>query len=109
MKNDVHTMETAVGPVKEAIDNKTGTMIVFRFPSVAKELFDSVENLPMHLMVGPVQKREGEIYTIQNGTYCTKEELELFDYLANKGVDVFFQVVPDMKRIDWKDIRGKLL
>ena len=108
MKNDVHTIDTAIDVIKSAITNDVGTMIVFRFPLIAKDLFDRIEDLPKSLMVGPVQKREGAL-TIQDGTYCSKEELEAFDYLDQKGVDVFFQVVPDMKRIDWKSIRNKML
>jgi len=108
MKNDVFTLDTAIETIKTAVTNDVSTMIVFRFPLIAKDLFEKIENLPKSLMVGPVQKRDDAL-TVQNGTYCTKEELLMFDELAKAGVDVFFQVVPDMKRLDWDEVRGKLL
>lgn len=108
MKNEVFTQEDAIEPIKAAIKDNVGTMIVFRFPTIAKHIFDSVPDLPKMLMIGPVQKRNGCV-TVQDGTYMTKEEVEVCRYLAEeKQVDVFFQVVPDMKRLDWKDVKNKL-
>ncbi len=108
MKNEAFTLQNAIEPICKAIQDDIGTMIVFRFPSIAKALFDQIEDLPKSLMVGPVQKRDNA-KTIIDGTYCTQEELEIFDHLYNKGIDVHFQVVPDMKKTQWKDIREKML
>ena len=107
MKNEVFTVDNSFEPIQKAVSDDSSTMVVFRFPVVAKEIFDHVEGLPKNLMVGPVQKRD-DATTIIDGTYCTKEEMSVFDYLEDHHqVDVFFQVVPDMKRTEWKDIRNK--
>lgn len=109
MKNDVYSVQDSIEPIKKAVSDNVGTMVVFRFPPIAKTLFDSIEDLPKTLMIGPVQKKEGvETYTIQDGTFCTREDLEIFKYLTEeKGVEVFFQIVPDMKRTDWKTVAAK--
>jgi len=107
MKNEVFTVDDAIEPIKAAMEDKVGTMIVFRFPVIAKELFDKIEGLPKSVMVGPVVNRDNTI-TVQSGTYLSQEEIEALTYLHEKGVEVYFQTVPDMKRIDFKDFKSKL-
>ena len=53
MKNEVYTVDQAADPIREAINSKVGTMIVFRFPAIARTLFDQVPELPKSLMIGP--------------------------------------------------------
>ena len=59
------------------------------------------------LMIGPVQKRDDTI-TVQDGTYLTRSEIDDLDYLDAKGIEIFFQVVPDMKRIEFKEFKNKI-
>lgn len=107
MKNEVFAFKDAIEPIKAAINDNVGTMIVFRFPTIGKDLFDAVEGLPKSFMIGPVVKRDDTV-TVQNGTYLTKEEIEACAYLDEKGVDVHFQTVPEMKRIEFKEFKSKL-
>ena len=104
MKNDVYTVEEAIDPIREAIADKVGTMIVFRFPTIARILFEQIEELPKSLMIGPVQKRDNTM----DGTYLTAQEIADLDVLDTKGIEIFFQVVPDMKRIEYKDFKNKM-
>lgn len=108
MKNEVYNVQDSIAVVSKAITSDVSTMVVFRFPNIAKTLFDNIEALPKFLMVGPVQKSDNS-FKVQEGTYCTHDDFVMFDDLKEKGVDVFFQVVPDNKRIDWKDISSKML
>ena len=105
MKNEVYTVDQAADPIREAINSKVGTMIVFRFPAIARTLFD--QELPKSLMIGPVQKRDNTI-TVQDGTYLTKEEIADLDDLNSRGIEIFFQVVPEMKRIEFKEFKNKI-
>ena len=69
MKNEAVTVEDSIEPIQKAIKDKVGTMIVFRFPMIAKTLFDQIDNLPKSLMIGPVQKQTDQAVTVQAGTY----------------------------------------
>lgn len=106
MKNEALTLQEAIEPIKAAIADSVGTMIVFRFPKIAKELFEQIEELPKTLMVGPVQKRDDTV-TVMDGTYLTKDEVEALDALHNQGIRVFFQVVPGMKCIEFNEFKQK--
>ena len=107
MKNEVFTFENAIEPIKAAMNDKVGTMIVFRFPTIGKQLFDAIDDLPKSFMIGPVVKRDDTV-TVQEGTYLSQEEIDACAYLAEKGVDVYFQTVPQMKRIEFKEFQSKL-
>lgn len=108
MKNEAFTLEDSIEPIKAAIQDNVGTMIVFRFPEIAKELFDRIGDLPQWLMIGPVQKTDDADVTVMNGTYLSAAQIEALNHLDEKGVEIFFQVVPDMKRIDYKEFKNKL-
>ena len=108
MENEAVSVKDAIEPIKKAIDDNVGTMIVFRFPLIAKTLFDQIDNLPKSLMIGPVQKQSELAVTAQPGTYLEQNEIEALDQLDQRGIEVHFQVVPDMKRISFKEFKSKL-
>jgi len=108
MTINVYTHEESIEHIKAAVVDNVSTMVVFRFPTTAKYLFDNVPDLPKVVMVGPCQMRPG-CKTIMNGTYVSDEEIEVIKELVEeRGVEVYFQVVPDMPRLDWKDVKNKL-
>ena len=42
------------------------------------------------------------------GTHLTKEELDSVESLHEKGVEVYFNAVPERERADWEDVRKKI-
>ncbi len=102
MKNDVYTLQDALEPIRKALHDDTGTMIVFRFPEIARDLFDALADLPPSLMIGPVQKRD-QTLTVCDGTYLTREEITLLHALYLRGIEIFFQAVPGNRRIEFQD------
>ncbi|MDO4378461.1 MAG: PTS sugar transporter subunit IIB [Erysipelotrichia bacterium] len=105
IKNEVHTVETAIEPIKQAMNDNVGTLIVFRFPEIARELFDKIADLPKSLMVGPVQKQTNDAVQVNIGTFLTATQFENLSYIKKeKGVDVYFQTVPGMKKVSWEEV-----
>ncbi|MEA5017452.1 MAG: PTS sugar transporter subunit IIB [Erysipelotrichaceae bacterium] len=108
MKISVYSHDNCAESLIEAIDSKMSVMIVFRFPTTIKRIFELVPDLPKSVMVGPVQMRAG-CKEVQLGTYLSLEELEIVkDFVENKGVDIYFQVIPDQKRLSWNDVKNKV-
>lgn len=107
-KIEVFSTENYIEAVTNAVSDNLNTMLVFRFPTVAKLLFDTVEGLPKEMMVGPCQiVNEGDI-EVNTGSFVSKEYAEIFNYLKDEyDVNTFFQPVPDMKRVDWEDVKSK--
>lgn len=108
-KIEVFSTQNFVEPLKKAVEDKLNTMVVFRFPPIAKMVFDAVEGgMPNEMMVGPCQIVNPGDPEINTGAFVSKEYAEIFNYLADeKGVETFFQPTPDMKRVDWKNVRSK--
>jgi len=109
MVNEVFTVADSIEPIKKAVKDDVSTMVVFRFPSIAKQLFDSIDDLPKSLMVGPVQKQTADAVEVNIGSFISKADGEILRYLHDeKGVDVHFQITPAMKRISWTDAAKSL-
>lgn len=109
MVNEAFTVEEAFEPIRKAITDNVSTMVVFRFPSVAKALFDQIPELPKSLMIGPVQKQTDDAVEVNIGSFISKADGEILRYLHDeKGVDVHFQITPSMKRISWQDAAKSL-
>ena len=109
MKARVYTIDNCIEKIREAINNETPTLILFKSPLVAKELYAKLEKLPKSLMVGPISKKTGG-KEANFGTYLTKEEVEAVEHLVvEKKVDVYFQILPDQKRFGWDDVKVKLM
>lgn len=108
-KIEVFSTSNFADALKVAIADKLSTMVVFRFPPIAKLVYDAVkgEGLPKELMVGPCQVTEGS-KEVNTGAFVSKEYAEVFNYLESTyGVETYFQPVPDMKRVDWKNIKSE--
>lgn len=108
-KIEVFSTQNYADAVKTAATDKLNTMIVFRFPPIAKMVYDTLagENVPKEMMVGPCQVTEGAV-EVNTGAFVSKAYAEVFNYLLDTyGVETYFQPVPDMKRVDWKDIKSK--
>ena len=107
-KIEVFNTNNFIEPLKKAIDDNLNTMVVFRFPTIAKFVYDSVISLPKEMMVGPCQKVNESDIEVNTGSFVGKEYADIFNYLSEKyEVNTFFQPVPDMKMVDWKDINYK--
>lgn len=108
-KIEVFSTSNYADAVKTAATDKLNTMIVFRFPTIAKMVYDTLngENVPSEMMVGPCQVTEGS-QEVNTGSFVSKEYAEIFNYIEDKyHIETYFQPVPDMKRVDWKDIKSK--
>ena len=108
MKISVYTHENCKEGLVEALSSKMSVMVVFRFPTTIKTIFDLVPELPKSVMIGPVQMRNG-CKEIQLGTYLSQEEIEVVrHYVENEGIDIHFQVIPDQKRLSWNNVKDKV-
>ena len=107
MKGDVFTTEEAIPQVKEALTSSKNVLVLASSPIYYPDLFDNVEGLPKSVNIGPMSKRDGTTEIIY-GTHLTKEELDAVDALDQKGVEVYFNAVPERERAEWHDVKEKI-
>lgn len=107
MTGEVYSGEEAVTPVKEALTNNKNVLVLASSPIYYPNLFDKVEGLPKSVNIGPMSKRDLTTEIIY-GTHLTKEELDSVESLYEKGVEVYFNAVPERERADWVDVRKKI-
>lgn len=95
---EVETVEKAADQIKAAQADDSKTLILFRYPKIAKLLFEDDElDLPQFLNVGPMSSRE-DTKRITFFSNLLNEEIEELQFLIDKGVDVYFQQVPGEKK-----------
>ena len=107
MTGDVYNGDEAVAPVKEALTNNKNVLVLASSPIYYPNLFDKVEGLPKSVNIGPMSKRD-QTTEIIYGTHLTKEELDSVESLHEKGVEGYFNAVPERERADWEDVRKKI-
>lgn len=80
--------------------------LIARSPVTFKKLYEAGADLPKEaqkLNVGPMSERPGAKSVAPNAN-VTKEELDSFNFLADKGMTIEFQLVPDSKKTTLKEV-----
>lgn len=105
---EVYSPEEAMEPICKALDDSTGTLVLVSSPMYLPKLYDEIPRLPKSANIGPMSKRGGTKEAIFE-IYVTKEEIDSLKNLVDKGIDVYFNAVPENTRASWDKVKGKLL
>ncbi|MEG1462889.1 MAG: PTS sugar transporter subunit IIB [Anaerorhabdus sp.] len=108
MKAAVYRIDNCEEAIRSSITNDIGTLILFRSPLIAEKLYDLIDELPKTFMIGPVAKKAGG-KEANFGTYLSKEEIESLARMVDKNIEPYFQILPEQKRFNWDDVKGKLI
>ncbi len=108
VKTEVLTTQGAVEKITGAIKDDVSTLILFKHPGVALELYSGIDDLKKELNIGPMSNRSGT-KKVTMFSHLTSEEIRDLEKLHEFGVRVYFQQVNDEKATEWKDVRKELL
>jgi mannose/fructose/N-acetylgalactosamine-specific phosphotransferase system component IIB len=67
-----------------------------------------IDQWPMDLNVGALGGKPGA-RQLDNTTYLLDQEITAIESLTEMGVKVYFQIVPNSARQEWKNLRSKFL
>lgn len=107
MTGDVYNVKEAIPQIREAITSNKNVLVLASTPVYYPEVFDNIAELPKSVNIGPMSKRDNTTEIIY-GTHLTKEELDSVEALHQKGIEVYFNAVPERERADWVDVWKKL-
>jgi len=107
VEGGIFTTEEAVEQVRQHIDSRDRTLLLFKSPLAALTLFQKVEGLPRHLNVGPMSSRKNARKATMYA-YLTDEEIEALDALTELGVRVYFNQTSDQRTEEWSRIKAAL-
>lgn len=80
---------------------KNKALILFKTIAAVKEVID--KGLPIkRLNLGGISKTKDSKYVISN-VAVKREDLDVLKEIESKGIEVFFQIVPDTKLVSLKD------
>lgn len=107
IKAHVYTFEESIDKIKEAMCSDVGTLVLFRLPTMYEKLAERIADLPKKMNIGPVPMRSG-CKEVNTGTYLNSEEAASLQRMAQQGVELIFNIVPDQKKFSWDEIKKKL-
>lgn len=97
----------AVDKLAETLDKKDdNVMIIFRDVKSFKRAFDSGVKL-IELNVGAVQKNKDR-QSLISGVALSKEEMALLKEMKDKGLNVYFQPIPENEKLSLESIQNKI-
>jgi PTS system sorbose subfamily IIB component. len=102
LKIQVYSTTEVVDRWKEDQFGNDNVILLFKTIAGVKEVVDTGV-LPIDkINVGGVSKKGDAVFVI-NTVAITPKDAEILKEFENKGIEVFFQTVPDSKRVSLKD------
>lgn len=106
MTTKVETFDNSTSLIEAALEDNINTLVLFRTPITAEKLFNRHENLPKSLMVGPVASKPNS-KSFNFGSYLDDSEQEACERMVEKGIEIYFQIVPGEKRTEWHEAKAQ--
>lgn len=108
----IYDVKTVLEKLNSIISSNKKYFIIARTPITFKRMIEKGFSLNNDngnkINVGPMSAKTGAI-TVAPNACVLKEEAAAFDFLEGKGYKIEFQLVPDSKITNWKDVRGKVI
>lgn len=103
---DIQVVMTSQAPdiIGKYAESKGKTMVLVKDPCVALTLQQTCQSLPKELNIGPMSNRN-DTKKATYYSYLLKPEQDACDQLLDMGIQVYFQQVPDEKKIAWESVR----
>ncbi|ROR22165.1 PTS system mannose-specific IIB component [Mobilisporobacter senegalensis] len=109
-KTFIWTYDQFLTKMEEAVKSEKNYFVITKEPiTMAKLLVDNKMKVNVNtLNIGPQSAREGT-FNVNKNADITKEEIQAYERIHQAGYKINFQLVPDFSKVEWKDVREKLL
>lgn len=106
----IWTYDEFIEKMDKVVESNKNYFLITKDPeTMAKLLVDNkLKVLPNELNVGPQSANE-ETITINKNADISKKDIQSYEKIYNEGYDISFQLVPDSSKVEWKNVRGKIL
>lgn len=90
-------------------DIEGNCMVIFKSPVNALPVWQAgIDHWPVELNVGALGGKPGAIQ-VDSTTYLLDQEINAIESLNQMGINVYFQIVPNSARREWKSLRSKFI
>jgi PTS system mannose-specific IIB component len=103
---NVFSVSDGVKKINEIKDTDEKVMLIFKNPVTVSKLFEQGITFN-ELNIGPMSAKPGAKMAAKN-SYLLQEEIEALKYLDEKGLIIYFQLVPDSEKVLFGNIKNKL-
>lgn len=92
--------------IKQGVDSKKNFFLISNSPQTFAKLLKNGADFGSELNVGPMNTRKGAI-VVGRTLAMDQKDYEAFDYIASKGIKIFFQLTPSEEMKSWDDVKSK--
>ncbi|MFV0479932.1 MAG: PTS system mannose/fructose/N-acetylgalactosamine-transporter subunit IIB [Anaerorhabdus sp.] len=109
-KTYVWSTQEFLEKMEKVVSSTKNYFVITKEPqTMAKLLVDNqLTVLTKTLNVGPQSAKENTVRVNKNAD-ITREEMVEYERIHQKGYNISFQLVPDNTKVEWKEVREKLL
>ena len=108
VKTVVATEDESIGLINAAMQDDVPTLIIMRVPTVMERLLKECPGIPKDLNVASVPKRPNmEMVELYPGIFFSTEEIAATKRMAEDGVHIWLQKLPNATLIEWDSIKHK--
>jgi PTS system mannose-specific IIB component len=104
IKVHIFSIEKALAKLSEAEISPKNYFVIFKSVLAIDALVKAGYTLKQKVNVGPASVRAGSV-TIIPGLSLLKEEIQAYNYLVDKGIEVEMQPIFTQKKVYWESIR----
>lgn len=106
LKVGIFSDEKGPAIIKKGVESKKNFFLISNSPQTFAKLLKMGADWGKELNVGPMNTREGAI-VVEKTLALDDKDYEAFDYMYNKGINIYFQLIPDEKKKDWPEVKAK--
>lgn len=107
LKIGIYTVDQGVEACEKAKASKKNFFVISDSVEEFANLKKAGGDFGPMLNVGNLSGTRPGTKNLGNAICITDEDVACFDYLANQGIDLQFQMIPDDKVRDWKCVKDK--
>ncbi len=109
-KTLIYTYSQFLEKMEQAVNSEKNYFLITKEPhTMAKILTDNrFRSKKKILNVGPQSAKSGTVSVNKNAD-ITESDMEAYEKIHQAGYEIEFQLVPDIMKVAWSDVREKLL
>lgn len=107
IKASVYSVEDAVEVIDAAATSDEETLVLMKSPQVMYELTKKLTVTPTEFNVATVARKAGK-KEATTYAFLSDEEIEALKSLEEKGIHIWFRLIPDKPITEWADIKNNL-
>ncbi|MPW25605.1 PTS mannose/fructose/sorbose transporter subunit IIB [Alkalibaculum sp. M08DMB] len=107
---NTHIVTTEEAKTLLTQETRGNRLVIVKYPRILPDIAEEIMCVES-IVLGNIAKREDTIHKVSGATgifYLSDNDVTIMDGLTSKGIDVFFQQLPNTSRTNWAAFKKSL-